>query len=168
MPLHYVDPNTQRGPLHWAGERFGRSPVGQFVARHISPRIDPWLYRITRGHLRVGIATAPLVTTGAKSGERREVQLTYFHDGADPVVVASNYGRRTHPQWYHNLVANPQCRFGDEAFTAAEVSDPQEYARLFRLAERVYSGYRDYRTDTAQIRRIPIFRLAPAARAAAR
>jgi deazaflavin-dependent oxidoreductase (nitroreductase family) len=108
------------------------------------------------------IINAPLTTTGAKSGKRREVQLTYFHDGDDVILVASNFGGDKHPQWYHNLRANPDCEFGLEPFTAVEVTDPDDYARLFALAERVYAGYRDYRTRTVESgRRIPVMRLTP-------
>jgi deazaflavin-dependent oxidoreductase (nitroreductase family) len=100
------------------------------------------------------------MTTGAKSGQPREVQLTYFHDGPDPILIASNYGGPKHPQWYHNLKAHPECRFGDEDFNATAVTDPGEYARLYGLAEQVYGGYTDYRLKTAPIgREIPMFRL---------
>ena len=45
---------------------------------------------------------------------------------------------------------------------ATEVTDPDEYARLYGLAERVYAGYGDYRVMTAAIgRHIPVFRLKP-------
>jgi hypothetical protein len=43
---------------------------------------------------------------------------------------------------------------------ATEVTDPEEYERLYGLAEGVYAGYGDYRIQTAPIgRRIPVFRL---------
>ena len=32
---------------------------------------------------------------------------------------------------------------------ATEVADPDEYARLFALAEKIYAGYGDYRAKTA-------------------
>ena len=45
---------------------------------------------------------------------------------------------------------------------ATEVTDPDEYARLYALAENVFAGYGDYRAKTASIgRQIPIFRLKP-------
>ena len=71
-------------------------------------------------------------------------------------------GARKHPQWYHNLKANPECEFGDERFVATEVTDPDEYARLYGLAEQVYTGYGAYRAKTATVgRQIPVFRLQP-------
>jgi F420H(2)-dependent quinone reductase len=44
---------------------------------------------------------------------------------------------------------------------AKEVTDSNEYARLFGLAEQVYAGYADYRVKTAVGRHIPLFRLMP-------
>jgi hypothetical protein len=59
------------------------------------------------------------------------------------------------------LTAHPECQFGDERFVAKEVTDSNEYARLFGLAEQVYAGYADYRVKTAVGRHIPLFRLMP-------
>ncbi|OBH06364.1 nitroreductase family deazaflavin-dependent oxidoreductase [Mycobacterium sp. E1747] len=161
MPLRYVDPHKRRGPLYRASVRFGRSRAGQFIARHIARHTDPYLFRLTGGRVNMGsIINAPLVTTGAKSGQKREVQLTYFHDGPDVILLASNFGGTKHPQWYHNLKAHPDCEFGGERFTARQVTDPDEHARLFELANRIYSGYAEYRDKAAPASRdIPIFRL---------
>jgi deazaflavin-dependent oxidoreductase (nitroreductase family) len=163
VPLRYVDPHQKRGRLYRATVDFGRSPAGQFIARHIARRTDPHLFRLTGGRLNFGaVINAPLVSTGAKSGQKREVQLTYFHDGPDAILMASNYGGTKHPQWYHNLKAHPECEFGTESFTAAQVTDPDEYARLYQLAEQIYTGYADYRAKAAPAgRQIPIFRLKP-------
>lgn len=163
MPLRYVDPHKKRGPVYRASVRFGRSRAGQFMARHIARHTDPYLFRLTGGRVNMGaIINAPLVTTGAKSGERRQVQLTYFHDGPDVILLASNFGGAKHPQWYYNLKAHPDCEFGDQRFTAQQVTDPDEYARLFGLANRIYSGYAHYREQAAPAGRdIPIFRLKP-------
>jgi len=79
---------------------------------------------------------------------------------ADPNLTASNYGGDKHPQWYYNLKANPQCEFGNDPFIATEVTDGDEHARLYGLAEKVYAGWSDYLEKTAASgRRIPVFRL---------
>ena len=95
------------------------------------------------------VPSATLKMTGAKSGQPRQAQLVYFHDGSDVIVVASNYGGDKHPQWYHNLKAHPECEFGGEAFRATEVTDPADYQRLYELAERFYGGFSDYKAKTA-------------------
>jgi hypothetical protein len=59
-------------------------------------------------------------------------------------------------------LAHPECELGGDAFRATEVTDPQEYARLYALAEQVYAGYADYKAKTALVgRHIPMFRLTP-------
>jgi deazaflavin-dependent oxidoreductase (nitroreductase family) len=165
MPLRYVDPNKKRGLLYRAYVRFARTRLGTAYSLGIGSRMEPWLYKATRGRypsILGSIASAPLTAIGAKSGQPRENQVTYFHDGRDPVLLASYGGGPENPQWYHNLRANPECQLGDEAFVAAEVTDPDEYARLYALAEQVYAGYGDYRVKAAAAgRQIPIFRLKP-------
>ena len=47
---------------------------------------------------------------------------------------------------------NPERQLGDEKFVAKEVTDPDDYVRLYTLAEDVYAEYRDYRVKTATYR----------------
>lgn len=163
MPLRYVDPHKYRGRSYARSVRFGRSRIGQFIAKHVARHTDPYLFRLTDGRVNMGpVINAPLVSTGAKSGKKRQVQLTYFHDGPDVILIASNFGGASHPQWYHNLKAHPECEFGGQSFTARQVTDSDEYARLYALAEQVYQGYGDYRARTTPAgRTIPVFRLTP-------
>jgi deazaflavin-dependent oxidoreductase (nitroreductase family) len=165
MPLRYVDPLKKRGPVKGAFVRFGRTPAGQWYARNVAARVDPWLYNVTGGRLTAElgtIMTAPLMTTGAKSGRPREIQITYLHDGPDPIAIASNYGGSKNPQWYHNLIAHPECQLGGENFIATEITDPTEYARVYGLAEKLYAGWTDYKAKVAPYgRHIPVFRLTP-------
>ena len=163
MPLRYVDPTRPTNMATRALNRSSRSRFGQFVARHLASKTDPWLGRISNGRVSWGCGpSATLKSTGARSGQAREAQIAYFHDEPDVIVIASNYGGDKHPQWYHNLIAHPECELGDDAFRATEVTDPDEYARLYGLAERYYAGFADYRTKTAQVgREIPVIRLTP-------
>lgn len=54
-----------------------------------------------------GVPLLLLTTRGARSGEPRTMPLTYLTDGTRLVVFAANGGRRNHPGWYHNLLADP-------------------------------------------------------------
>jgi deazaflavin-dependent oxidoreductase (nitroreductase family) len=48
---------------------------------------------------------------GAKSGTERVTPLGCFPQGDGRfVIVASNGGSPTHPDWYHNLTANPRIK----------------------------------------------------------
>ena len=66
---------------------------------------------------------APLVlltTTGAKSGLKRVNPLMALVEGDTLYVFASKAGAPADPDWYHNLLANPEVEveFGDERFAA--------------------------------------------------
>jgi deazaflavin-dependent oxidoreductase (nitroreductase family) len=165
MPLPYADPNKNHGPVFKLAETFGRSKPGQFFARRVARHIDPYFFKLTgRSYtsLAGAVDQAPLETIGAKTHEPRVHQLAYFHDGEDPILIASNFGGRKNPKWFHNLKAHPECAFGDEKFVATEVVDPQEYERLYALAIKAYAGYADYRAKTSKSgRHIPVFRLTP-------
>lgn len=144
---------------------FDTQPIGRFLV-WIAPDVDRLLHALTRGRLglRVPMPFASMTTTGARSGLPRTTAVIYFNDGADVIVIASNYGGIRHPAWYHNLKARPQAvlsRGGRSGtYQAAEVSDEAERKRLFELADRVYPGFAPYRVRTAQFgRRIPIMRL---------
>jgi deazaflavin-dependent oxidoreductase (nitroreductase family) len=86
------------------------------------PRVDRFLNRVTGGRLMMSgdrhFPALVLVTTGAKTGQRRETPLgTVPHDGGF-LVVGSNYGRPSHPAWTANLIANPgaEVTFRGERF----------------------------------------------------
>jgi deazaflavin-dependent oxidoreductase (nitroreductase family) len=81
-----------------------------------------------------------LTTTGARSGKARTSPLTYTTDGDRLVLVASRAGDDRHPDWYHNLVADPDVtvELGTERFAArATVAEEPERTRLLdaRIAE---------------------------------
>ena len=76
------------------------------------------------------------MTTGAKSGQPREEQAHLLPRWTRSNTVRLIRRRSKNPQWYYNLKAHPECQLGDEKFVATEVTDPDEYARLYGLAER--------------------------------
>ena len=162
MDLPHVDPLARKGSWRRGLEAFGRSRIGRWYGINVAAPLDARLMSRTSGRVRLvgSLPTAVLRTTGARSGEARTTPVVYFHDGADVVLVASSFGRDKHPAWYHNLVAHPECTLNGHSFAAAEVTDVDDYERLFGLAERVYGGYADYRARTAAVgRHIPMLRL---------
>jgi F420H(2)-dependent quinone reductase len=56
-----------------------------------------------------------LTSTGAKSGKIRKTPVMRIERDGTYVVVASAGGATKHPQWYHNLVAQPLVRLQDHA-----------------------------------------------------
>ena len=81
---------------------------------------------------------------GARSGRERVTPLAYWRvDDTSIAVLASNYGAPKHPDWYHNLIANPDAKaeIGTETFAArARVAAPDERSKLLRrIAEHTPS-----------------------------
>ena len=147
-----------------AMERFARSPVGNWYVRRIAPRIDPPLLRLTGGRVSSVYPTPVmlLTTKGAKSGLPRSLPLLYLTDGERLILMASNYGRTSHPAWYRNLVANPTVEVlagrHSGTYTATEITEPAERERAWALALDQYAGYADYE-DRSGDRTIPLVRL---------
>ena len=98
-----------------------------------------------------------LHTTGAKSGQPRINPVVYTTDGDRLIVIASNAGAPTNPDWYHNLVANPQVtvEVGTEQFQAhATVAAEPERTRLFEQMSAQRPGFAEYQRNTTRV--IPV------------
>jgi len=50
-----------------------------------------------------------LTTTGRKSGEPRHAPLLYVDNDGSYLIIGSKGGNPTHPEWYLNLQAHPEC-----------------------------------------------------------
>jgi deazaflavin-dependent oxidoreductase (nitroreductase family) len=96
-------------------------------------------FRANGGKLSGQLANSSLIlltTTGARSGLERTMPLGYVRDGERLVVIAANAGAAAHPDWYYNLLANPQVmvELGSERFPArASVAEGAERERLASL-----------------------------------
>lgn len=136
--------------------------------KQIAPRVDPPLLRLTGGRVSsvYPVPVMLLTTTGAKTGKPRTLPLVYLDDGDAIILIASNYGRTSHPAWYRNLVANPKVEVlaGKKSgtYSASEITDAAERDRVWDLALDMYAGYGDYE-GRAGDRTIPVVRLERAA-----
>ncbi len=105
-------------------------------------------------------AGAPLVlitTKGAKSGKLRTTPIVYTTDGDRIVIIASKAGAPTSPDWFHNLVANPDVtvELPTEKFEArARVTEEPERERLYRAQAALMPNFAEY--EKATTRKIPV------------
>ena len=101
-----------------------------------------------------------LHTTGAKSGLPRINPVVTMADGERYVIIASKGGAPTNPDWYYNLVANPEVRVevGTEQFKAqtAVAEEPERTALYDKMAAK-YPFFTEYRRNTT--RTIPVITL---------
>ena len=98
-----------------------------------------------------------LTTTGAKSGQLRTKPMMFIPDGDRLLVIASNVGAPTHPDWYRNLVAHPEVtvEVGNETFKAiATVTEGLERQRLWSRVVELYPFFADHQAKTS--RQIPV------------
>ncbi len=56
-----------------------------------------------------GVPLLLLTTTGARSGLARTTPVNYTRSDAAYVILASKSGSPRHPDWYHNLLADPRA-----------------------------------------------------------
>jgi F420H(2)-dependent quinone reductase len=123
------------------------------------------IHRLSRGRLLGRVAGMPvllLTTTGRRSDKPRTTPLTFFRDGANLVVIASNGGAERPPDWSLNLEQNPRAvvKIGtDEQTVQARTASPEERERLWVGITATYSGYAGYQQKTA--RQIPVLILEP-------
>jgi deazaflavin-dependent oxidoreductase (nitroreductase family) len=130
--------------------------------------VDRLVYRLTGGTTTAsawlsGLKITMLTTTGAKTGKRRTALVLGLPDGANLVVIASNFGRLHNPAWYYNLRANPNATiFFDGArreVVARELSGADR-ERGYRHGEEMFPAFTHYRR-WAKNRQIPVLRLEP-------
>lgn len=101
-----------------------------------------------------------LHTIGAKTGKERINPVAYIKDGDRLVIVASKAGAPTHPDWYHNLVANPTVtvEVGTEQYQVqAAVAPEPERTRLYNKMVESSSGFAEYQEKTTRV--IPVITL---------
>lgn len=101
-----------------------------------------------------------LTTTGRRSGATRTNPLMYMQQGERSYVIASKQGSPSHPDWYHNLVANPDVtveRDGETYAARAIVLEGEERERVYAEQAELFPFFADYQRATS--REIPVIAL---------
>jgi deazaflavin-dependent oxidoreductase (nitroreductase family) len=101
-----------------------------------------------------------LHTKGAKSGKERINPLMYIEDDDRYVIVASAAGAPKHPDWFYNVVANPdvEVEVGTEEFRArAAVAEEPERTELYANVSARYPNFIEYQEKTDRV--IPVLTL---------
>ena len=112
-----------------------------------------------------GMPVVKLTTIGRKSGEPRTTMLTSpLVEGDNVMLVASYGGDDRDPQWYSNLVANPDVEVtmsGSSRSMRARVAEGDERTRLWEALTANHDRYAGYQRRTS--RQIPVVVLEPKA-----
>jgi deazaflavin-dependent oxidoreductase (nitroreductase family) len=117
-------------------------------------------FRANGGKVGGNFEGAPMLllhSTGAKSGQERVHPMMYQEVGDDLAVFASKAGAPTNPDWFHNLVANPDAtiEIGTETVAVrARVTEGDERSRIWETQKERYAGFAEYEEKTD--REIPV------------
>src|SRR3954468_14989812 len=119
------------------------------------------LLKITGGRFPrtvLGMTPIELHVIGRKSGQWRSTLMSSpICEENRVIIVASKGGHDDHPQWYKNLVANPDIKIvvnGQTRELRARTASPEEKAALWPQVVAVYKGYEGYQRNTT--RDIPV------------
>jgi deazaflavin-dependent oxidoreductase (nitroreductase family) len=120
-------------------------------------------YRASGGTGEGQAALVLLTTSGARTGQPHTTPVCVQEDHDRLVVAGSKGGMRTHPQWYRNLVANPELtvEFRGDRYQARAVVVPNspDRDRLFARMNEVIPGLYGYQDRAANHRQIPVVSL---------
>ncbi|MEZ5178318.1 MAG: nitroreductase family deazaflavin-dependent oxidoreductase [Acidimicrobiales bacterium] len=104
---------------------------------------------------------APMVLvhhTGAKTGTQRVTPLVYQPVGDDWAIFGSKGGAPDNPDWFHNLVANPDTEIEVGAHTvpvSATVLSGDQRDEIWEKQKELMPGFAEYE-KTAGDRVIPV------------
>lgn len=129
------------------------------------PEVENWNQRIidefrANGGKVASFARQPLLLLhhrGAKTGIERVNPLAYMEIDHGYAVFASKGGAPMNPDWYHNLVANPDAtvEVGEQTIQVrARVADADERELIWEEQKRRNSNFADYERKTS--RAIPV------------
>jgi deazaflavin-dependent oxidoreductase (nitroreductase family) len=90
---------------------------------------------------------------GARSGKGRVSPLAYQPVESGYAIFASKGGSDTHPDWYHNLIANPETKVEvgpDIVSVVARVTSGEEREMIWSKQKQRHSQFADYEARTAR------------------
>ena len=142
---------------------------------HAMSRVNTWIYQRTGGLLgsrwylggtlgKGGLPLCILTTRGRRSGQWRATPLLHLRDGNSLVVVGSQGGLPTNPQWVRNLEVDPQCEVQigrDRQSYRARFAGGAERARLWPMLVAYYPDFESYASWTDRTIPIVILERAP-------
>jgi deazaflavin-dependent oxidoreductase (nitroreductase family) len=123
-------------------------------------------FRANGGQVGGDFAGAPLLLlhhVGAKSGTERVTPLMWQQVGDGWAIFASKAGAPTNPDWYHNLVANPETTIeigSEQKPVTARVAADEERDRIWEAQKQQFPNFAEYE-EKAQGRKIPVVVLEP-------
>lgn len=98
-----------------------------------------------------------LHTQGAKTGLARINPVVTLQDKGRYFIIASKGGADSNPDWYYNLIANPEVKIevSTEQFQAlASIAAEPERSELYEKMAAIHHGFAEYQQKTKRL--IPV------------
>ncbi len=119
-------------------------------------------FRANGGKVGGGFEGAPMILLhhrGVRTGKERVNPLVYQPIGDAFAIFASKAGAPTHPDWFRNLMANPdtEVEAGGETFQvhARELKGSQR-DEIWEKQKGLMPGFADYEEKARGVRDIPV------------
>lgn len=151
------------GPIGRVVQKVAGSPLFAKVGPPIITPLDRFVHRISGGRTILSrglVPTVVLTTTGAKTGQPRQVPLACLPDGDVIYLIGSNFGREHHPAWTGNLLKNPRAEVsfrGEEFPVDAHLLSDDEKAEVWPRILEMWPTYDRYVERSG--RNLRVFRL---------
>ncbi len=122
-------------------------------------------FRANAGKVGGQFEGAPMLilhTTGARSGAERLNPLMYLELDGHLYIFASKGGAPADPDWYRNLLANPDVSVEigtDTRSYKAAVVEGAERDRIYDVQGTRFPGFAEYARNTTRV--IPVVELLP-------
>jgi deazaflavin-dependent oxidoreductase (nitroreductase family) len=149
-PHHYPVPMTLEGPYEPSPAAWVREQVEAYER---SGGTEANTLRDT------GLPIVIFTTVGRRSGKVRKTPVMRVEHGGEYALVASKGGAPAHPEWYHNLMADPDTVLLQDGPTPLPVRvrlvTGDERSVWWERAVAAYPPYADYQRATE--REIPVF-----------
>ena len=113
-------------------------------------------FRANDGRVGGMFEGAPLLLlhhVGARTGTERVSPLMYQGLNGDFAVFASKAGADTNPDWFHNLLANPQTKVevGVNTTTVrARLAEGEEHDRIWEQQKEAWPQFAEYERETSR------------------
>lgn len=113
-------------------------------------------FRANEGRVGGMFEGAPLLLlhhVGARTGTDRVSPLMYQEVGGGFAVFASKAGADTNPDWFHNLMANPQTKVEvgvDTTTVRARLVEGEEHDRIWEQQKQAWPQFAEYERTTSR------------------
>jgi deazaflavin-dependent oxidoreductase (nitroreductase family) len=132
--------------------KISSSRPGAWLFARSQHHADKLLLRLSRGQITLagvaaGIPVLTVVTTGARTGQRRATPLLGVPFGDDIAVIGTRFGQQGTPGWYYNLRAEPRAEvvYRNKSVAAlAREAEGREWQDIWARARTIYAGYEVY------------------------